>query len=756
MKKRNILFGIFIALALTSCGGNPSHEHTFEDKWTTNESSHWHKATCEHSELTKDLADHVDLNKDGKCDACQYVFPTPKPEIKPKSIAFASDVSNITYLLNMEFDYVDREGKSRIPDLKVTYTNGEIKNISHTDAKVSYAGYKSSVEGEQTIKVYYTDNDYTISSSYKITVINEGTKITKQMGTVTVAYPEPATFSIEIEENPDAAYLFIWQRVDLDMDGQITRAVDIKAPNSNEITIKSTKYQDEYDLRCIVDDGLGHQTFSEVGHLRFSNASEYKHIFYFAEYAILPGTTFDVQEHYPDDKGTISLNSEGNELTIENVEFINDSYLLDEFFYAYTFWYNTHNYEYKTFTINVVGQNFITNVYNKDGSSLLFNLKSTKYGTPDIIFTGDGELSLFGGAISILTDSNIVIDTFVNIHTGAYDGSTGINCKGTLTVNENKTLLINSSLRGIKSTTVTLLEGSKLDIKLYPAVGPSGNIPCYAIATNDSVLASGADIDIYINVNPCMYFDTREPLQDAAAINSSLIQIDNKSNLNVNIVGEAHDLDHTTDGALYIESFSGLACDQIGFKESKIDINIDLPCCINAMGIVGNNIQILKGNDIDIDVRAFGQIYGISCLSIKDNDGLKIYSSKLDVTVDGVDYVGINNIAFAIIAAQFEFSFNDKSVPTGIQLTNNDSKGGAAFAAFKFTSHSSAKYDPEYKPIYITYDGYKTEDESLVANVASVMLEQGSYIIYETFYDVSETPTQVSSVKIVGSEVSPE
>ena len=65
------------------------------------------------------------------------------------------------------------------------------------------------------------------------------------MGTVTVAYPEPATFSIEIEENPDAAYLFIWQRVDLDMDGQITRAVDIKAPNSNEITIKSTKYQDE-------------------------------------------------------------------------------------------------------------------------------------------------------------------------------------------------------------------------------------------------------------------------------------------------------------------------------------------------------------------------------------------------------------------------------------------------------------------------------------------------------------------------------
>lgn len=77
-KKSILLFIVpcfLLTISLTSCGGNPPHEHTFDEKWTTNESSHWHKATCEHTDLSKDMGDHTDSNKDGKCDVCEYNLP---------------------------------------------------------------------------------------------------------------------------------------------------------------------------------------------------------------------------------------------------------------------------------------------------------------------------------------------------------------------------------------------------------------------------------------------------------------------------------------------------------------------------------------------------------------------------------------------------------------------------------------------------------------------------------------------------------
>ena len=69
-KKLLIILSAFTML-LSACGGNSSHEHTFDSKWDTNESSHWHKATCEHTELTKDLAEHT-FGDGNICTVCGY------------------------------------------------------------------------------------------------------------------------------------------------------------------------------------------------------------------------------------------------------------------------------------------------------------------------------------------------------------------------------------------------------------------------------------------------------------------------------------------------------------------------------------------------------------------------------------------------------------------------------------------------------------------------------------------------------------
>lgn len=82
MKKgRKILVGAMLATTtalaiagLAGCG----HTHTFSDKWTSDETNHWHAATCTDGDECKKAVDgkaaHADANKDGKCDVCDYVM----------------------------------------------------------------------------------------------------------------------------------------------------------------------------------------------------------------------------------------------------------------------------------------------------------------------------------------------------------------------------------------------------------------------------------------------------------------------------------------------------------------------------------------------------------------------------------------------------------------------------------------------------------------------------------------------------------
>ncbi len=67
-----------LAVFLSACGDNnqttpPAHEHTFATTWTTSASEHWHAATCEHTDQTKDKAEH-DF-KDNTCKVCNYIKP---------------------------------------------------------------------------------------------------------------------------------------------------------------------------------------------------------------------------------------------------------------------------------------------------------------------------------------------------------------------------------------------------------------------------------------------------------------------------------------------------------------------------------------------------------------------------------------------------------------------------------------------------------------------------------------------------------
>ena len=52
--------------------GDGDCDHTYSDSWSSNSNEHWHKATCEHSNLKLGVASHTDADEDGLCDVCGY------------------------------------------------------------------------------------------------------------------------------------------------------------------------------------------------------------------------------------------------------------------------------------------------------------------------------------------------------------------------------------------------------------------------------------------------------------------------------------------------------------------------------------------------------------------------------------------------------------------------------------------------------------------------------------------------------------
>ena len=72
MKRRNFLIIVLalvcaVSLILVACD---KHEHEFSEKWSIDETYHWHEATCEHTDEVSDKAEHSYQN--GICSLCGY------------------------------------------------------------------------------------------------------------------------------------------------------------------------------------------------------------------------------------------------------------------------------------------------------------------------------------------------------------------------------------------------------------------------------------------------------------------------------------------------------------------------------------------------------------------------------------------------------------------------------------------------------------------------------------------------------------
>lgn len=76
------------------------HVHTYAQDWSFNNEQHWHAATCEHTDLKADLANHIDNNNDSICDVCNHSFVD-----KIVSITISGNLSKTTYNFEDNWDF---------------------------------------------------------------------------------------------------------------------------------------------------------------------------------------------------------------------------------------------------------------------------------------------------------------------------------------------------------------------------------------------------------------------------------------------------------------------------------------------------------------------------------------------------------------------------------------------------------------------------------------------------------------------------
>ncbi len=217
--------------------------HTYSEKWTYNESEHWHSATCGHN-VEKDCATHTfDENK--KCTVCDYI--TVKPlGLELQSSVFDIDKSNKTGYLKVANTVTDYDFSD-----KFTVADGARFDVC-TDKQCNnkIASKKTDIVAGDNIFYILVTNGNDVAS-YTVTLrrrplyavsfnVNGGTAVNSQTVEEDTIIPEPVTTR--------AGYTFIsWS---YDFTQPITEDTVITA---TWIVNTDTAYKVEYYLENIDD-----------------------------------------------------------------------------------------------------------------------------------------------------------------------------------------------------------------------------------------------------------------------------------------------------------------------------------------------------------------------------------------------------------------------------------------------------------------------------------------------------------------------
>lgn len=689
-------------LGMSGCSEEKPHEHTFDDKWTTNETDHWHVATCIHTELDKDLGHHIDENKDGKCDICGGDYHEHEHTFR-ESWSYDNDYHWHSATcehkdLTQDFENHIDENEDHICD---------ICNFRHPDAIA----------------------------------------ITKQPGEVHVNYPDSARMTVEVND-PSKMYYAQWQYyIGKDFEGKPRyRDVEGDAGRSLVLELPSIRQTigDYFIFRCEIGDGTG-AIFSEPGRFVVDNKTEDIDCAYFGEYAIKAGETLDLVDT-PYGEGTISLNEEGNVYTFTDVKAIYKYPKATQALYDSLFVIDSDTNTHEEITINLVGENILSNPYWDGSYNAGQDVIATYFGSraekAKLTINGPGSLTLKGGTRLLFSEGPLEINADIDLEAFHYRLSNGINTNNDIFIKSGAHITGSVGGYGISAArfaNLTIEDDAVVDLDFYPGKVMSGPTEIDGISVANKFIVGKSKIDLDFFVDTSIYSQEQDSVSVAGLkSHNSTIKL-NGSNVDINIKTSSEPLKDF----IYVTEVRGIYAPFIGASGAKVNIDIDAKEADRVYGFCSQATQILNTSDVTVKSVGGLETFGIFSQTNEDKDGVKIHNSNVSIDMKYAPDVveEAKTCLFGIGTMLYDISLNETS-----SVAINCNGDGVAFGVI-INPASKEKVEPvsDYQPVALKEENFVAQETHSI-NINSYRVSK--YVVYETFVD-SSSLAPLSSVTLV-------
>lgn len=466
--------------------------------------------------------------------------------------------------------------------------------------------------------------------------------------------------------------------------------------------------------------------------------------------------------------GKVSLNEDGSVINLDNINYTFDP---EELYGDIRFCPATGlNYfqimnKNKNVTINLIGDNTITNKYysdNSDGNGYGYDLTASYLGDADEKYvtyeiTGDGTLNTIGGSGAIWLKGDAYINSNINYISNNTQKTNGIYaCKTTFGPNAN--VVMNDVSQAIYAVgdylgkqvenDVILEKGSKLELNALSYISNTAPSMAYGILTSGNIIIDGAklDINLYTDINiydeedynqyGCfgMSISNRNNTKDITITDSDVnITYDN----NIEETDEYHILNRVygiSDAYPYIadEGLSKLIID-------NSNVTIDVQGKVSEVCALRSKDFTIADSNLDININCntneLESLIGINMIrnNFPKDEQLSIKDSKVNINIDS----DIQKDTVGIVFDYLDIDLKDENYYVNIDTNGN----GQALLSYLDCGEVERTYEEDYEGKKILLIGNSILPNKEKANICSFdrsigfkSFEEHSYYYYETLY----------------------
>ena len=560
--------------------------------------------------------------------------------------------------------------------------------------------------------------------------------ITKQPESVTVSYPEGASFSVKVD-HPKAVASYQWMIEDIA--GNVFELAGYSAKTDTVIVPSTQQTSNPLEFYCIITDKDGNETVSERAILDTDNREVNKPVFYVCEYAIEPGQSLDLSKvdiggGKKLGSGTVSFDSNATDIVITDLDLDNSQVVCDFSIAANVGLSLVYDHsDQLEYNVTLNGNNRIMNDYydfdyNVGGIPFDFYFTGLEEERPLVNLIGDGSLTIINGTNAIRVIGDLMVDVDVNIE-------------------QTKELYSD----GICAEHLMIAEGSKLDLRVFGS----------ALYAKGNLYIKGADLKIDANApHISMGIATKNVLQAGNDMRIEDSTIDIQAHVDHEVCDRVagytafsaayelkvynSELTYTIDTVpteeVYASNFVGLSAGLAEFEDSKLSLTIDSEDIFNAFGIYTDEYILFTNSEANVDVHCSGPVYGIA-----PEGDFSADDSVVNVNVTSYDKYGTYD-TYGIMCEELVI----RCVSPESKVRSFAENGMAIGCNLNDIHDDPAKYKAGYQAVNVYLrDGSicMLPKESIISLGSVIVGDLEPYYIYvETYYDANDLNKPASEV----------